>query len=579
MFLLTVTNSTIPNKFQSFNTNEFKVNSMILTICTDEFLSKIFLESDGFSVIESPLVLYGNHEDLIFLKIKYDDTKQEINIFKSMLSGRSIYYRFDSNGNFYCSSHISLLRSAGIKIEENTTVIPEYLMYSYIAPPETFYKNIKRLVAGSRLSVRILNKKCEIKSIKYFGFNKKRLDHFQSMEIITNEISKYLSTTIKNLKIIHGKSTVLLSGGIDSSILFKIFQKYFPIENTYSTGYPFEAPSENIEKEYALSASEYFGMKHKYAKFTTKEYLFGLVEAISIAEEPLQPHATLFHLLFKKGIPRDKNLIICGQGADTIFGGGSINELFVIRNNWKYKIIKNNFLMKLLYFMFGNIKQIGLMDNLYMLLRKLQSIEDVNKRSIEDGFLWTLGEYKAVDWVYDYFNVNKKDVIKHRFNIIEPHITDSIYKIMTILDLFCHIQNIQSIISKLGEKQRKIILFPYTERELVNYVLSIPWKIKLKKSKNVLSHMACAYNIPEFIITRPKAGITINLKNWALKNGPFEPIIPLAVNIINEEDIRKMQSIEPRKAMVFWNILNYAIWKRLCINNESLDVLLSEIKV
>ena len=38
-----------------------------------------------------------------------------------------------------------------------------------------------------------------------------------------------------------------------------------------------------------------------------------------------------------------------------------------------------------------------------------------------------------------------------------------------------------------------------------------------------------------------------------------------------------MQSPESKKAMVYWNILNYSIWKRLFINNEPLEVLLEEL--
>jgi len=577
MFFISVTNSNISKKFQFYNVNEFEANSMIITVFTDGFLSKIFSEPDGFSVVEAPFISYGNYEDFTFLKIDYDNIRKEIHIVKSILCGRELYYQVDPKGNFYCSSHISLLKKAGIKIEENTSAISEYFMYSYIAPPKTFYKNIIRLSSENQLIIKILNKKCKIKSIKYFDF-KKSLNQVQSIDVISKKLSRYLSNYLKKLKLVSDKCTVLLSGGIDSSILFKIFEKYFPIEITYSTGYPFEAPSKNIEKKYALSASEYFQTKHKYVEFTMKEYLYGLIEGISIAEEPLQTQAILFHLLFKKGILKNKKIIICGQGADAIFGVRLLNDLFKKRNSMKYIIVKNKVIMKLISFMLTNIKKISLAESTYDLFQKFKSIEDVNNRQIEGGYLWSLGDSRETNWVYDYFNVSKKDVIKHRLNLIKPYMTDSIYKILTILDLFDHIQNTQSIISKFGEKQNKIILFPYTDSELIDYVLSIPWKIKLKRHKNILRNLARLYDIPEFIINRPKSGIEINRKDWAIKDGPFEPLIPMASKIFNEKYIRKMQSTNVHKALTFWKILNYAIWKRICINNESVEDILSEIK-
>ena len=38
-----------------------------------------------------------------------------------------------------------------------------------------------------------------------------------------------------------------------------------------------------------------------------------------------------------------------------------------------------------------------------------------------------------------------------------------------------------------------------------------------------------------------------------------------------------MRSRDPEKAMLFWNMINYAIWKRICVDNESADDLINEL--
>ena len=110
-------------------------------------------------------------------------------------------------------------------------------------------------------------------------------------------------------------------------------------------------------------------------------------------------------------------------------------------------------------------------------------------------------------------------------------------------------------------------------------MFSIPWKLKLSRPQNKLrKEIARRGNIPEFIVTRPKRSFGISPNRWANKGGVFEPLIPLASKIFDENEIRKMQSSEPKKAMTSWNILNYSMWKRLCINNEPLEILLEELE-
>jgi hypothetical protein len=39
----------------------------------------------------------------------------------------------------------------------------------------------------------------------------------------------------------------------------------------------------------------------------------------------------------------------------------------------------------------------------------------------------------------------------------------------------------------------------------------------------------------------------------------------------------KMQCAETESAMLFWAMLNYALWKRLCVDGEPLDTLREEL--
>jgi len=79
----------------------------------------------------------------------------------------------------------------------------------------------------------------------------------------------------------------------------------------------------------------------------------------------------------------------------------------------------------------------------------------------------------------------------------------------------------------------------------------------LKEAKHILRLIAKQLCVADFIIERPKSGFGIAPSKWANKGGIFEPLIPLASKCFDKNIIRHFQSVEPKNAMTFWNILNY----------------------
>jgi asparagine synthetase B (glutamine-hydrolysing) len=566
MFLIAITKNGVSHQYQSGKIEEFNLHANKITIITDSFLSDFFSEPDGFSIIESPLIKTSDVHNIIFSKITYNTKKDHISIFKNTTSGRPIYYFINTKGEFFCSTHISMLRKAGISIEENIEVLPEFFIYRCVVPPQTLYKDIKQVVAGSRVDIKLVNGRYEIFNIDGFNPPQPVKDHLKEDDVYAQDTLTYLDKSIKVLRPCSEKIGVILSGGLDSSILFKICQDNYGINTSYSTGYPFEDPKKNKEKDYALSAADAFRIKNLYYNCSTEQYLNGFIEGISSAEEPLHHlQSVLLYLLFKEGIPKEKNIIISGLGADGLFGTTTHYNLLYSKKITKFfKYLPPGLLKKLNRTGFKNNSMLKFVN------RKIIRISDF------DEILWSIGVYGYDKWVKQYFNVTQEDITKGRKNLIKPYENRSINDQISLLDFF-RTSVTQTIWSKLGESQGKIIYYPYNTFELMNYAFFTPWDIKLKAPKYILRNVARRLEIPEFIITRPKSSFGINSDVWMRKGGTFESLVPLALKIINEKEIRKMQMTEMKKAMTYWNMLNYAIWKRLCINNEPLEVLKEEL--
>ena len=571
MFFISITKDGVAQNFQSVKVEEFNLHSSKVTVITDKFLSDFISESDGFSVVESPLINTPDFRNIIFLKVTYHSKNDSLSVFKSTISGRPIYYHINSSGEFFCSTHISLLRSAGVPIEENIDVLPEFFVFRFVLPPNTLYKNIFQLCPGDQLQIKFSNNKDHVFSIDHYIPPEPRDKN--DINVISEHTFNFLNQSIKTLDPLNNKISVLLSGGLDSSILFKICQKNFKTDTTFSTGFPFENPKNNIEKEYSLSAANLFKTKHLFLDMTSEDYLHGFLESIAKAEVPVHHLQSVpIYLLFKK-IPDANNIVISGLGADDIFGTITQYNQFNVERSFLFKLlvkyVKSKYIKYLLILINKDWHNYAIIQENYK--RSTIPIAHTN------NLIWSISAHGSEEWTTHHFNIAKEEIIKSRYNEIKKFHNRSIYDLISIWLFLGSASTTQAIWSKLGESENKILYYPYTHIDLINYAFSVPWDIKLKKPKNILRFVAHKLDIPEEIINRQKSGFGINPELWAQKGGLFESLLPLTKKSFNEVEIRKMQSSDLKKAMIYWNMLNYSIWKRLCIDNEPVDTLLEEI--
>jgi asparagine synthase (glutamine-hydrolysing) len=573
VFLIAITKSSVIHNPDS-NFKEFRLDPFFVTIATDSFLSKSIIDSTGFTIIESPPEEKNGSQAVFLSKVTYKKENNTFEIYKPAISGRPVYYHLNSKGEFFCSTHISMLRKTGVTIEENKEALPEFFIYRYVYPPTTLYKNIYQLNPETKMQIALVDGKCKIESVNQYIPSGQKSDKY-TKENIDAEVLNYFRIAIDSLNTRKEKIAIQLSGGLDSSILFKLCQIHYNVDTSYSVGIPFTDPQKNIERMYAVSAAKAFGANHNYYEVNTTDYLRGLLQSVSAAEEPLKDlHSVAFYLLFKKCIPKSNIIVINGQGAEGIWG---LNQMYNIYKNmnWPRKVLSTYPTLNLLRI----ASQIsGRRESTIKFLNTISDIRSQGNNHFKpDELIRTIGNFGDENWVCNYFKVTKNDILQNRLNAIKPFLNRSIYDILGLFDVFGDGSITQYSWAKLGESQHRILYYPFNDIKLLDYAYSIPWEMKLKKPKNILRGVARQLQVPEFIITRQKSGFGIHSWNWADRGGIFEPLIPLASKVFDEKQIRAMQSGNLNKAMTFWCMLNYSIWKRLCVNNEPIDVLLDQL--
>jgi hypothetical protein len=196
----------------------------------------------------------------------------------------------------------------------------------------------------------------------------------------------------------------------------------------------------------------------------------------------------------------------------------------------------------------------------------------------ERHVLWRLGVTADEDWVRGRFRAIHDKVIANRAGTVEPFADRSTLDALSLLDFLSDVAATQGVWSKLGESASKAVYYPFNSPAILDAAFSAPWDVKLAEPKGLLRDVARKIGVPEFIITRPKAGFVVGPSRWALRDAAFEPLVPLAAKVWGEAELRRMQSSVWNTAFTFWTMLNYAIWRRLFIDGERLDTLAGELE-
>ncbi len=116
---------------------------------------------------------------------------------------------------------------------------------------------------------------------------------------------------------------VLLSGGLDSSLLVGLLADHVPDLRTFSIG--FEDLGGGAEKadefEFSDAVAAHFKTRHQKFSIPNSEVLTRLPEAVAQMTEPMVSHDVIAFYLLSEKVAKEVKVVMSGQGADEVFGG------------------------------------------------------------------------------------------------------------------------------------------------------------------------------------------------------------------------------------------------------------------
>ena len=249
----------------------------------------------------------------------WDARIKKLFIARDRLGIKPLYFRQTTDSFAFASNSQALLALGDVDISVDVQALQHQLTLHAVVPaPRTILKGMRKLAPAHYMWV---DEKGAGEPISYWQLHAKRA-HVRSEQEWVNEIRHALQLAVdRRLQIADVPVGVLLSGGLDSSLLVGLLAQKHGRVNTYSVGFEDQPEERGHEFEYSDAVADVFATNHHRFHIANDQVLLRLPEAVQQMPEPMVAQDAVAFFLLAEQVSKDIKVVQSGQGADEVFAG------------------------------------------------------------------------------------------------------------------------------------------------------------------------------------------------------------------------------------------------------------------
>lgn len=252
----------------------------------------------------------------------WDEAEHSLFLARDRFGIKPLYLSSDATRLRFASTLPALLAGGGV----DTALDPQALhhhftLHTVVPAPRTVLRGVRKLAPATTLTLHADGTRRER---RYWTLEARRpaqpLTEAQWLERTREHLQRAVERRRLAADVPVG---VLLSGGLDSSLLVGLLADHVPGLRTFSLG--FEDLGEGAERadefEYSDAVAAHFRTRHQRLRVSNAEVLQRLPEVIAQMTEPMASQDVMAFYLLGERVSREVKVVLSGQGADEVFGG------------------------------------------------------------------------------------------------------------------------------------------------------------------------------------------------------------------------------------------------------------------
>lgn len=233
---------------------------------------------------------------------------------------KPMYYADRPDAFVFGSEATALLAHPSVSHELSPRAVQKYFAWGFLPAPNAFYRDLRKLPAGSSLTYDIETRKLEVKS--YWRF---RLDPDDRLGIsdeqrLAEELRERLSEAVQRRFMSDAPLGLFLSGGIDSAAVLAAATRSRPARSISTFTIGFTEPSYD-ESAQARKLAEGLGTRHHEEILDLEKARDTLPAILRRLDEPLGDPSILPTYLLAAFAVRNVKVALSGDGGDELFAG------------------------------------------------------------------------------------------------------------------------------------------------------------------------------------------------------------------------------------------------------------------
>ena len=252
----------------------------------------------------------------------WDQRSRQLFLARDRFGIKPLYLTQTAQRLRFASTLPALLAGGGVDTTLDAVALHHHFTLHTVVPaPRTVLKGVRKLPPAS---TQRFDPDGTVTGQVYWTLNATRpeipLSEAQWLEATREQLTQSVKRRLLAADVPVG---VLLSGGLDSSLLVGLLADQVPDLRTFSIG--FEDLGAGAEKadefEFSDQIAAHFNTRHHKYSIANSEVLARLPEAIEQMTEPMVSHDVIAFYLLAERVSKDVKVVMSGQGADEVFGG------------------------------------------------------------------------------------------------------------------------------------------------------------------------------------------------------------------------------------------------------------------
>jgi len=246
----------------------------------------------------------------------WNNRKLELVLGRDRFGEKPLYYWLEDDEFVFCSDPrgISLLLNKSTQLAVNE--MPYFLKYGYIRSEESTFSRVQMLKPGQ-----ILNWSKQEHHITYMQSSKAKRS---SKEFELVELRSQLEIAVERTLLADGKVGVMLSGGLDSSIIAALAAKSCEQIPTYTVS----LTKDSEDAKFANSLAKQLKTNHHEIQINAEGLAENIESMLSNLPQPFADSAIIPTYILSKLASQDVKVLLTGDGADEIFAGYGYYEKY-----------------------------------------------------------------------------------------------------------------------------------------------------------------------------------------------------------------------------------------------------------